>query len=265
MKDPLREMLESSGTAPRQAHLVKFFDTWKAGDYTSAFDHLHRYFDYAMQARERIHYQYALLHMAILHADFGCFDEAIAAINETIATARENQDIHCLNFSLNWLHHMNKAYPKQMKGAGYMGMLGSEKEGLAFLKAKARETKTYNLLSATLLNEAKLYLLMARQLLLCTNTMTDFHQGEPVTRAFEHLFQSSHLNLKENISNYGSHMLFQSALSSRLGLNYMSNVYCELLLHCYHHSCPLDEHVRAIGRRTFLVCTIDIFTLKFVH
>ncbi|CAI6335826.1 unnamed protein product [Periconia digitata] len=237
MKDPLREMLESSGTAPRQAHLVKFFDTWKAGDYTSAFDHLHRYFDYAMQARERIHYQYALLHMAILHADFGCFDEAIAAINETIATARENQDIHCLNFSLNWLHHMSKAYPKHMKRAGYMGMLGSEKEALAFLKAKARETKTYNLLSATLLNEAKLHLLM----------------GDPVTRAFDHLFQSSHLNLKENISNHGSHMLFQSALSSRLGLNYMSNVYCELLLHCYHHSCPLDEQVRAIGRRTFLV------------
>lgn len=159
MKDPLRNMLQPSGTAPRQAHLVRFFDAWKAGDYTTAFDNLHRYFDYAMQARERIHYQYALLHMAILQADFGCFGEAIAAVNETIATARENQDIHCLNFSLNWLQHMSKAYPKQMKRAGYMGMLGSEKEGLIFLKAKARETKAYSLLSATLLNEAKLCLL----------------------------------------------------------------------------------------------------------
>ncbi|KAF2643444.1 hypothetical protein P280DRAFT_467473 [Massarina eburnea CBS 473.64] len=236
MKDPLRDMLESCGTAPRQAHLVQFFDTWKAGDYTSAFDNLHRYFDYAMQARERIHYQYALLHMAILQADFGCFGEAIAAINETIATARENQDIHCLNFSLNWLHHMSKAYPKQMKRAGYIGMLGSEKEGLAFLKAKARETKTYNLLSATLLNEAKLCLLM----------------GDPVSRAFEHLYQSAHLNLKEDIGNHSSHMLFQSALSSRLGITYLSGVYCELLLHCYHHSCPLDDHIRATGRLTFL-------------
>jgi anaphase-promoting complex subunit 5 len=164
MKEPLRNMLALSAAAPRQAHLVQFFDAWKAGDYTTAFDTLHRYFDYAMQARDRIHYQYALLHMAILQADFGCFGEAIAAINETIATARENQDIVCLNFSLNWLHHMSKAYPKQMKRAGYMGMLGSEREGLAFLKAKARETKTYNLLSASLINEAKLCLFTVRTL-----------------------------------------------------------------------------------------------------
>lgn len=162
MKAPLRQLLESAETMPRQAHLVIFFDAWKAGDYSAAFDNLHRYFDYAMQARERIHYQYALLHMAILQADFGCFGEAIAAINETIATARENQDLHCLNFSLNWLNHMGKAYPKQMRKAGYVGMLGSEREALAFLKAKAKETKTYNLLSATLLNEAKLFLLSVR-------------------------------------------------------------------------------------------------------
>lgn len=149
-------MLGSSGSTLRQSHLVKFFDAWKAGDYTSAFDNIHRYYDYAMQTREKIHYQYALLHMAILQADFGCFGEAIAAINETIATARENQDMTCLNFSLSWLNHMSKAYPKQMKGAGYMGTLGSERDGLIFLKAKARESRMYPLLSATLLNESKL-------------------------------------------------------------------------------------------------------------
>lgn len=158
MKTQLRGILASSSTVHRQAHLVRFFDAWKAGDYTSAFDNLHRYYDYAMQTREKIHYQYALLHMAILQADFGCFGEAVAAINETIATARESQDMTCLSFSLSWLNHMNKAYPKQMKGAGYMSMLGSERDALTFLKAKARELKMYNLLSATLLNEAKLSL-----------------------------------------------------------------------------------------------------------
>jgi len=158
MRNQLGTMVGSSGVVLRQSHLVKFFDAWKAGDYTSAFDNLHRYYDYAMQTREKIHYQYALLHMAILQADFGCFGEAISAINETIATARENQDMTCLNFSLSWLNHMSKAYPKQMKGVGYMGMLGSERDGLTFLKAKAKESKMYNLLSATLLNEAKLCL-----------------------------------------------------------------------------------------------------------
>ena len=167
MRTQLGDMFGSSGVILRQSHLVKFFDAWKAGDYTSAFDNLHRYYDYAMQTREKIHYQYALLHMAILQADFGCFGEAIAAINETIATARENQDMTCLNFSLSWLNHMSKAYPRQMKAVGYMGMLGSERDGLTFLKAKAKEAKMYNLLSATLLSEAKLCLTTVRSKLVC--------------------------------------------------------------------------------------------------
>jgi anaphase-promoting complex subunit 5 len=158
MRAQLHSMLSASGGALPQSHLVKFFDAWRAGDYTSAFDNIHRYYDYAMQTRDKIHYQYALLHMAILQAEFGCFGEAIAAINETIATARENQDMTCLNFSLSWLQHMSHAYPKQMKSAGYRGMLGSERDGLIFLKAKAKETRMYNLLSVTLLNESKLCL-----------------------------------------------------------------------------------------------------------
>jgi len=158
MKCQLQKMVSVPGLVHRQAYLVQFFDAWKAGDYTSAFENLHRYYDYAMQTREKIHYQYALLHMAILQADFGCFGEAIAAINETISTARENQDMTCLSFSLSWLNHMAKAYPKQMKGAGYISMLGSERDALTFLKAKAKENKMYNLLSASLLNEAKLAL-----------------------------------------------------------------------------------------------------------
>jgi len=166
MKSQLQLMVSSSGLVHRQAHLVQFFDAWKAGDYTSSFDNLHRYYDYAMQTREKIHYQYALLHMAILQADFGCFGEAIAAITETIATARENQDMTCLSFSLSWLNHMAKAYPKQMKSAGYMNMLGSERDALTFLKAKAKDAKMYNLLSATLLNEAKMCLATVRTCIL---------------------------------------------------------------------------------------------------
>jgi anaphase-promoting complex subunit 5 len=140
----------------------RFFDAWKLGDYASAFDHLHRYFDYSVQNRDKIHYQYALLHMAILHADFGCFSESIEAINETIATARENQDMICLNYSLSWLYHLSKAYPSQMKGAGYTGMMSSEKEGLAFLKTKAREGKLWSQMSSVLLSEAYLTLSKVR-------------------------------------------------------------------------------------------------------
>lgn len=213
MKKPLRDLFESSDVAPRQTHLVLFFDAWKSGDYSSAFDNLHRYFDCAMQARERIHYQYALLHMAILQADFGCFGEAIAAINETVATARENQDIHCLNFSLNWLNHMSKVYPKQMKRAGYIGMLGSEKEGLAFLKTKARETKNHSLLSATLLNEAKVYLVSVGKVLFVVNAASLTHSRAiqflvPLNSYFSHLISISRKTLEIMVPIYFSSQRF---------------------------------------------------------
>lgn len=125
------------------------------GDYHSSFDNLHRYFDYTMQNRDRTFYQYALLNLAILQADFGCYGEAIAAMKEAISTARENKDMNCLNFCMSWLYHFGKAFPNEVTDIQNTGMLGSEKEGLAFLKAKAKETEMWSLLSTSLLSEAK--------------------------------------------------------------------------------------------------------------
>lgn len=181
MKKQLRSMLvtPSPSAPPALVHFVKFFDAWRAGDYTTSFDSLHQYFDYTMQSssaqgqqQAKTHYQYALLHMAILHADFGCFAEALSALHETIQTARENQDHNCLNFSLSWLSHLRKVYPKEMRAAGNvasrdatrpgqpatslsLGGGGTERDGLSFLKVKARENKMWSLLSSTLLSEAK--------------------------------------------------------------------------------------------------------------
>lgn len=71
--------------------LASFFDAWRSGAYTTAIEHLHRYFDYTMEAQImhngiKTHHQYALLHLAVLHADFGCYTEAISAMSECIAT-----------------------------------------------------------------------------------------------------------------------------------------------------------------------------------
>jgi anaphase-promoting complex subunit 5 len=67
------------------------------------------------------------------------------------------------------------------------------------------------------------------------------------------MYQASHLNIKENISNHGSQMLLQSTLYSRLGIPHMANVHCELLLDSYSSSCPIDERIRAIGRQAFIM------------
>jgi anaphase-promoting complex subunit 5 len=67
------------------------------------------------------------------------------------------------------------------------------------------------------------------------------------------MYQSSHLNIKENVCNYGSQMLIQSTLYSRLGIPHMANMHCELLLDCYGGSCPVDERIRGIGRQAFIM------------
>ncbi|KAF2751948.1 hypothetical protein M011DRAFT_463437 [Sporormia fimetaria CBS 119925] len=236
MKKQFRSMLSVKGVALRQSYLVQFFDAWRAGDYTSAFENIHRYYDYSVQTREKIHYQYALLHMAILQSEFGCFGEAMAAISETIATARENQDMNCLNYSLSWLQHMAKAHPEQLKLHGYRGVLGSDREGLAFLKAKAKETRVYSLLSNTLLEEAK----------------AAIASGEPTTRAFEAVYQASYLHLREYVhQNFGHQMVMLSTLWSRLGISHLTDVHCDMLIDCYQEVSPLEEGIRAQTRRAF--------------
>ena len=111
-----------------------------------------------MHNRDRTFYQYALLNLAILHADFECYLEALIAMQETISTARENNDMGCLNYSLSWLYHFGKAHPAEMSKAQSRGVLGTDKEALSFLKAKAKESNMWSLLSTCLLSEAKLAL-----------------------------------------------------------------------------------------------------------
>ncbi|KAL8699400.1 MAG: hypothetical protein Q9201_006029 [Fulgogasparrea decipioides] len=198
----LRTMAFFRGISPSVSYYVQFLDAWKAGDYPSSFDNLHRYFDYTMRSSDRALYQYALLNLAILQADFGCFSEAIIAMQETIATARENHDMPCLNYSLSWLYQFARTHPEEMTEIQKKGVLGSEKEALSFLKAKAKESNMWTLLSTTLLSEAKLAL----------------SDGDSVSQAFESIMKASHLNVTKSITEaHGSQMLMQSSIFDRLG------------------------------------------------
>lgn len=143
---------------------ISFLDAWSSGDYPSSFEYLHRYYDYAMHNKDRSQYQYALLNMAILQADFGSNDEAVAAMHETIATARENKDMPCLNFSLSWLYHFRTICEYDVKGNADQSLLGSDAKSLAFLKTKAQESNMWSVVSSTLMNEARLYLSQVRSI-----------------------------------------------------------------------------------------------------
>lgn len=126
VKTVLRQMIERSSSTPSDVHFLRyacqsssyvlpvdnccsFFDAWRSGAYTAAIDHLHRYFDYTVEGHGadqniKTYHQYALLHLAVLHADFGCYNEAISAMNECIATGQRHG-----------LHHVSAANITQLE------------------------------------------------------------------------------------------------------------------------------------------------------
>ena len=225
-------------SAPKLTHYLQFLDSWRAGDFTSAFDNLHRYFDYTMQSRDRTFYQYALLNLAILQADFGCHAEAIPAMQEAIATARENRDTICLNYCMSWLYHFGRSFPAQMQAISETGILGNEIEGLNFLKSRAKEAEMWTLLSTSLLSEAKIHL----------------QHGESLAMCFENIVKASHVNLVKNAPNCtGPALLMKSTLFSRIGQCHQAYSCGERFLLCHAKSAPLEDVLKCTIRQAALL------------
>ena len=234
LKEKFRSFLDQSILVPSLSHYLIFLDSWRAGDYTTSFDSLHRYFDYTMQNRDRLFYQYALMNLAILQADFSCFNEAVASMLETVSTARENRDIVCLNFALNWIYHFGKTHPTVLADLDSTNMLGTEREGLSFLQIKAKETGMWNLWCSSLLSDAKLGMI----------------NGESVGTAFENITKSSHIAVEKNLKCMtGPLMAMRSSLWERLGVAHLSRQYCEAFMQCHMLTdSSFDDTLRCTGR-----------------
>ncbi|KAF3930182.1 hypothetical protein ABW20_dc0100928 [Dactylellina cionopaga] len=235
MQNYLKSILDSRASKPNLQYYVGFLNAWRSGDYQGSFESLHQYFDYTMHTRERTFYQYALLNLAILQADFGCNRESILAMQETVNTARENKDIACLNFALSWLYHFHKSHPQDCPEVIAARM---ERESLSFLKVKAKESGMYHLQSMAHLSEAKQAL---------TN-------GESLGFSFESSMRSSHLNVSRGIHNaFGQQMVQQSSLWTRLGVNYAAVLSCELFVTKYRKNAPMEDIVKAECRTALLI------------
>lgn len=186
-----------------------------------------------MSNRDRYFYQYALMNLAVLQADFGCHKEAVAAMLETVSTARENRDITCLNFALNWLYHFGRAHPELVRDLEDYSMLGSGKESLAFLRVKAKEMGMWTLWSSVLLSEAKLTLI----------------NGDSIATSFEFLVRSSQVILERNMKNmFASHMSVSTSVWDRFGVAHMSTMACQVFLRCHAQNSMFDEEVKMTCR-----------------
>ncbi|KAK3331090.1 putative APC5 protein [Apodospora peruviana] len=229
LKEKFQRLLKDSHVIPSLSHYLNFSDAWRSGDYPTSFDYLHRYFDYTMQNRDRLFYQYALMNLAIVQSDFGCHKEAVATMLEAVSTARENRDMTCLNFALNWFFHFGKHHPQLVQELENNSMLGSGKESLAFLRVKAKETGMWILWSSALLSEAKA----------CMSS------GESVSTALEHIVRSSQLVVERNLKTMvGSQLSTVMSLWDRLGVSYMSSMTCEVFLRCHAQSSIFDDELK---------------------
>ncbi|UPK91520.1 hypothetical protein LCI18_002455 [Fusarium solani-melongenae] len=232
------DLLKDSCIKPSLAHYINFLDAWRRGDFPTAFDLLHRYFDFTMSNTNRATYQYALMNLAVLQADFGCHREALTAMLETVTTARENQDMTCLNFSLNWLFHFGRAHPDLVRDLVSHSMLGTGKDNLAFLRVQSRETGMWTLWSAVFLSEAKIGLI----------------NGDSVAAAMEAMVKSSHIVMVRNMTNmFGSHLAFSAAVWDRLGLSRMSSVVCEVFLRCHARNSVFDDELKLSCRLAMML------------
>ncbi|CAM1501670.1 Fc.00g036540.m01.CDS01 [Cosmosporella sp. VM-42] len=238
IRHQFHDLLHDSYVVPSLTHYLNFLDAWRAGDYPTAFDFLHRYFDYTMQNRDRLFYQYALMNLAVLQADFGCHKEAVAAMLETVSTARENRDMTCLNFALNWLFHFGRAHPDLVQDLESSSMLGTGKESLAFLRVKAKETGMWTLWSSVLLSEAKLSLM----------------NGDSVATALEFIVRSSQIIVERNMKNmFGSQLSLSAALWDRLGLTNISSMTSEIFLRCHAGHSIFDDELKVTCRLSMLL------------
>ena len=213
-------------------------DAWKAGDYSTAFDLLHRYFDYTMQNRDRPFYQYALMGLAVLQDDFGCYKDAVTTMLETVSTARENRDMVCLNYALSWLFHFGRAHPKLVRHLESNSMLGTGKESLAFLRVKTKETEMWPLWSSVLLSEAKLGL----------------NNGDSIATSLEFMVRSSQIVVERNMKgSYGAQLDMASSLWGRLGVMHLSAMSCEMFLRCHTQDSSVVDELCLTGRLAFML------------
>ncbi|ORY55668.1 anaphase-promoting complex subunit 5-domain-containing protein [Pseudomassariella vexata] len=238
IRHQFQDLLNDSFMVPSLSHYLSYLDAWRAGDYSTSFDYLHRYFDYTMQNRDRLFYQYALMNLAVLQADFGCYKEAVAAMLETVSTARENRDMTCLNFALNWLFHFGRAHPEITRELESNSMLGTGKESLAFLRSKAKETGMWTLWSSALVSEAKMAL----------------SNGESIATALEHMVRSSQILVERNMkSMMGTQMSLNIALWDRLGIAYLSSTVCDVFLRCHARNSIFDDELKVTSRQVSML------------
>ncbi|KAG0380364.1 anaphase promoting complex subunit 5 [Mortierella sp. AD032] len=173
--------IQSRMPALAKTYYITCLHAQQTGDFEIAIQSLYRFFDYCISMHDQVLYQYALLNLAMLHARFSNFDQALIALEETIEMARSQLDQECLSYA-----------SKTMPGSSSDG---SKARMLADLAGDIDDQTSQYLTSLNELNNA-------RQM-----------QGESTPRALESLVKASSINMRHSLEGVGGVVqLFQSKI-----------------------------------------------------
>ncbi|KAK3843048.1 MAG: hypothetical protein J3R72DRAFT_441487 [Linnemannia gamsii] len=198
--------IQSRMPALAKTYYITCLHAQQTGDFEIAIQSLYRFFDYCISMHDQVLYQYALLNLAMLHARFSNYDQALIALEETIEMARSQLDQECLSYASNWLNRLTRTMPGSSSD-------GSKARMLADLAGDIDDQTSQYLTSLNELNNA-------RQM-----------QGESTPRALESLVKASSINMRYSLEGVGGVVqLFQSKIWGAYGNHPLSSLYSQLQL-----------------------------------
>ncbi|KAL1915514.1 uncharacterized protein VTP21DRAFT_6638 [Calcarisporiella thermophila] len=208
-----------------KVYYVSCLNCLRSGEVESAFENLHKFFDYCHVNQKKTLYQYALLNLAILHSRFNHKQQALWAVREAVSIARENQDQECLSYALSWLHRLNKSRVHDESTI--------ETSEQQMLESLVGQTKELNLLYLQSLSE----LTKAKQAL---------QTGASPSEIFESLLRSTSINTRYSLEGIiGTSQLLAASVWDLYGSSVLSTLYTQLQL-AYHPNETVPEDI-AIG------------------
>ncbi|KAK9459947.1 anaphase-promoting complex subunit 5-domain-containing protein [Lipomyces oligophaga] len=222
----LNEMAAIAPSMPATYYYVVFLHAWRSGDYNVAIANLYHYFDLlrATEDHPKYFFQYALLNLAVVQADFQCISEANSAIRECIQAAREANDQQCLKFATAWYLRF-----KLLHRDRYSTDMDSEHTTFRFLKSRVKDS------SPSLLSTS--YVIHA-------NSMA--YHGEPLIDLLECLCQTMHvISVDHNLDGFGTAMNLKSAAFHQMGVGFLRDVYDSAA-----HSVVLEHEVNEEALRS---------------
>ncbi|KAJ1974056.1 hypothetical protein H4R35_003798 [Dimargaris xerosporica] len=137
-----------------KVHFAHYLAAARQGDYDDARLSLHRFFDYMGERGTKTLHQYALLNLACLESQFHHDADAIRAIEEAVAVARENRDQECLSYAASWLYRLICSHPHQ-----FPGQRATEQQMLDSLAGKTKQLNLVHLQCLSELNRTRQRLL----------------------------------------------------------------------------------------------------------